>query len=109
MFSRSFEIRSFKKRLNEAGHTRKAKNVSNKSNSLIDFYELWDQQLPGDSDRELLLQGIKKCFRITDPNSQFTSVKVGNYKSATSPENVSKVEKQIISEIEEGHYVFLQN
>lgn len=64
-----------------------------------------EKELEHDSDKYVLLQGINEGFHIVDDTSNLTSVCQSNYKSATSPDVRSQVEKQICSEIAEGNYV----
>lgn len=52
-----------------------------------------------------MLTGIKEGFKIVDHTDNLKPVLQCNYKSATSAEVRQKVENQIISEIQEGHYI----
>jgi hypothetical protein len=61
--------------------------------------------LEGDPDREFLLQGIRQGFHILDQNSKLCPAFTGNYSSATCPDNIDKVEAQIIIEMQEGRYL----
>jgi hypothetical protein len=61
--------------------------------------------LEGEPDREFLLQGIRQGFHILDQNSKLCPAFTGNYSSATCPDNIDKVEAQIIIEMQEGRYL----
>lgn len=55
-----------------------------------------------------ILSGIRHSFNVLDMpdgDSILDDVEVDNYKSATCPEHVGKVEKQIIEEVENGRYI----
>lgn len=70
-------------------------------------FSVWERELADDvhPDQEFLLQGISEGFRVTTGNVQsFPTVEMSNYKSATNELARSKVEKQIIFELESGHY-----
>jgi len=66
----------------------------------------WEHELPlTHPQRDYLLDGIKHGFHIVDidtlPNNY---VKVSNYKSATCRDNRDKVTRQIMTELDHGHY-----
>lgn len=70
----------------------------------------WEQELPlRYPGREYLLDGIKNGFNIVDiddlPNKY---VEVANYRSATGHENRDKVSRQIMTELDHGHYIIAQ-
>lgn len=65
---------------------------------------MWENELINDPDRDFLLDGIRHGFRITDENKYVTPVETDNYKSATNDLVYQTVEKQIISELNEGNY-----
>ena len=50
------------------------------------------------------MEGVQQGFHIVD-SMDFQQVEVDNYWSATNPDNRSTVEKQILTELEEGRYV----
>ena len=68
-------------------------------------FDEWEKELVGDPDREFLLKGIRNGFHIIDQTCNLKPVCQNNYKSATCPEAKPMVEKQILTEIEEGNYV----
>ena len=64
----------------------------------------WQEELPTDCpNRSFLLQGVADGFNIVDIDKISTPVETDNYYSATSA-TANKVEKQIITELENGHY-----
>jgi len=65
---------------------------------------VWTRELEEDPDREFLLDGISRGFRITDQQSTFQRTTQENYSSATLHPNRAQVEKQILFEIDHGHY-----
>lgn len=70
-------------------------------------FPVWQRELADDDhpDREFLLHGISEGFRITSGDVQtIPTVEMSNYKSATNELARQKVENQIISELESGHY-----
>ena len=52
-----------------------------------------------------MADGIINGFQLVDPNTQFTEVNMGNYKSATNATFKLLVEKTIRNEIQQGNYV----
>ena len=62
-------------------------------------------ELMGDPDRVFLMDGIRNGFRIIDKGAIPSPATMNNYKSATDPTIKSKVEAQILTEIQEGRYV----
>jgi len=61
--------------------------------------------LPNDyQDREFILAGIREGFSIVDSEKIVSSAEVNNYRSATSCSVRARVEDQILTEIENGHY-----
>ena len=81
------------------------KDISVPPCPLTQAYDVWEEELQGDSDAEFLLTGVLEGFRITDSGAVFTPVECNNYKSTTCPDNIDKVEEQIRTEISKGHYV----
>lgn len=75
------------------------------SNPLSRRYAKWEQELCEDSDREFVLSGIKNGFKVMDDCAKVDRVNVENYHSVVSPENRSKVEEQLKSEMRSGHYI----
>ena len=71
-------------------------------------FELCEQELEGDVDREFLLTGFKYGFHIIDNEADLTPVTMSNYKSVTCPEVRQQAEKQIIAELELGNYSITQ-
>lgn len=72
--------------------------------SALDF-QSWELELPLDYPRrDFLLAGIKEGFHIVNPEQITSQVEVDNYKSATDLKYANKVEKQILNELEHGHY-----
>ena len=71
----------------------------------------WEHELKNDCDRDFLLQGINDGFTILNPHANIPrqTVHCYNYKSATCPENRPLVEKQILQEIDLGHYIVCQS
>ena len=66
--------------------------------------------MQGDPDEGFLIKGIKEGFSLIDETIEIENiqnVEENNYKSAVSSENKSKVEKQLINEILEGNYRFV--
>jgi hypothetical protein len=70
-------------------------------------YDTWEAELEGDPDKDFLLSGIKCGFPLIDNEAELpcSSVEVANYKSATSPSVISRVEAQIKAELAEGNYI----
>jgi len=62
---------------------------------------------PGIDDYDGLLHGIRHGFRLVNV-AGYQSVEQENYKSATCSDNREAVEKQILTELEEGRYVVVQ-
>lgn len=73
-------------------------------------YDEWERLLPiDDADREWLLNGIKEGFNILNPQERADKiVEVENYSSATGDNKVI-VEKQILVELNNNRYVFVQS
>jgi len=67
--------------------------------------EIWERELQGDPDREFLLDGVQNGFHIIDKEAIVYTASMDNYKSATNKHACQKVEKQILTEIQEGRYV----
>ena len=63
----------------------------------------WQEELPDCPNRSFLLQGIADGFNIVDIGKISTPVETDNYHSATGAA-ADKVEKQIITELENGRY-----
>jgi hypothetical protein len=68
---------------------------------------VWDQELQNDKDRDFLMGGIRNGFKISDLEGQDYSgvkkVEEKNHKSAILHKD--RVEKELLKQIEEGHYV----
>ena len=58
-----------------------------------------------DKDRDFLINGIRNGFRITSNPINDNPVFCKNYKSATDPTNAPDVEAQILTELDNGHYI----
>lgn len=67
-------------------------------------YSEWEIELQEDPDRDFLLDGIREGFHIINPGSVFKPAEMPNYRSATVI-NRQKVEAQLRTEIDEGHYI----
>lgn len=68
-------------------------------------YEAWERLLPPNyNDREFLLTGIRDGFHIVDADSVQHFAEVDNYLSATNDKMRARTEKQIINELDNGHY-----
>ena len=65
---------------------------------------VWENELIGDVDRDFLLKGIFEGFDIVDDNVKPLPAECNNYLSATDVSVKAKVEKQILYELEHGHY-----
>lgn len=63
----------------------------------------WQEELRADKDKEFLLNGLKHGFRITDSDNTVQSVEQRNHKSAFEHRNA--VEKELIDQINKGHYI----
>ena len=61
--------------------------------------------LKDDWDKEFILDGVKNGFKIVDDTTKFVDVSCENYRSATT-EFKAQTERQILTEITHGHYVF---
>jgi hypothetical protein len=73
------------------------------------IFGAWEQELENDIDKYFLLDGIKNGFKIRNIDQDPVAVEKENYNSATCPENRNLVEKQILTEIEEGRYIVTQD
>jgi hypothetical protein len=77
--------------------------------SLSEHLEEWQAFLTDDPDREFLLEGIANGFRLHDDELCVLSTKkLGvprNYRSVH--QHVTQIEEQLISGIEEGHFLVL--
>lgn len=76
------------------------------SNSISDHFEVWQQELASDFDRDFLLHGIQYGFRISDV-TDFSSVKnvsCGNHPSINRFHAL--VEKELKHQIDEGNYKY---
>ena len=58
-----------------------------------------------DTDRDFFLDGITYRFQIIPDNVHLTNVDVNNYRSATDSTIGPQVERQLLTEIEQGNYV----
>ena len=68
----------------------------------------WESELPSDIDAyDELIDGIKNGFRLVNMTG-YKQVEEEDYRSATCVENKDAVEKQILTEIQEGRYVVVQ-
>ena len=63
--------------------------------------------MEGDCDYEFLISGIENGFHVVDVNNKPVDVETQNYKSALC--NRELVEKQIVTEVEEGRYVIVDS
>jgi hypothetical protein len=69
------------------------------------IYEAWQSLLPEAYERrDYILEGIREGFSIVEADEVTESVYQKNYKSATDAGVRHLVEKQIITEVENGHY-----
>ena len=75
---------------------------------LNDCYDFWEKELELNSNRETILEGIKNGFNILEGKSPDISANCPNYKSATT-DSKNKVEAQIICELNEGNYCFVNS
>jgi len=64
---------------------------------------VWEQELQGDPDRDFILSGVQHGFHIVDSSDQPEPAETDNYPSTA--QNHEAVEKQILTELEEGRYV----
>ena len=70
----------------------------------------WEMKLENDPDKEFLLNGIKYGFDIIDEDVHISSVNCKNHPSAKPNSPLyEKASKQILKEIQAGHYVFCDN
>jgi len=69
--------------------------------------EIWKRELSDSQEDTFLLQGIQEGFNITNIKKDITPVRMENYKSTL--ENREAVEKQILTEIDEGRYVVVDS
>ena len=67
-------------------------------------FDIWENELCNDPDKEFLLNGIKDGFRITEKNMSFQPTIQDNYRSATHETTLAEVENQNQFEIVHGHY-----
>ena len=68
----------------------------------------WRQELDSDSEEHnFLLKGIAEGFEITNIQKEIKPVETDNYKSAL--DNSEAVEKQILTELEEGRYCIVDS
>lgn len=65
----------------------------------------WEEELKDDKDREFLLEGIRKGFRITNAESKIVEAHGKNHKSALKHDMKGCVEKELKKQIAEGHYI----
>ena len=72
--------------------------------SLTDKISEWGKVLEGDPDKEFLLDGITHGFRIVDEGAILEESFSKNYLSATHL-HFGPTNKQILKEIENGHYI----
>ena len=72
--------------------------------SISDSFHIWQSELPFDSDRDFLLSGINNGFHFIDPNASIQPAEQHNYRSATAEPYRTKVEKQILHELNSGNY-----
>ncbi len=77
--------------------------------SLTDKAAVWEKELEHDPDKDFLLKGIRHGFDIVNSETVPLPVDMPNHKSALSPENRPKVEKQILDEIANGNYVVVHH
>ena len=78
-----------------------------KSDLNVDIWERELNSLNHESETKFLLDGIQHGFKITNVKKDIKPVKVDNYKSAL--DNSEAVEKQILTEIEEGRYLIVES
>ena len=67
---------------------------------------MWTEELQDDPDRDFILQGLSNGFKILDDDklAEIEPTEVDNSRSASARPIRSEVEKQIISELDQGHY-----
>ncbi len=71
--------------------------------SIASAYDVWDQELQDDVDRDYLLDGIKYGFHLTDSEAVLHPASFPNHKS--TEDSRAAVEKELRSQIAAGHYV----
>lgn len=76
-----------------------------KPSPLTSAFDRWEHELRDDKDKQFLLDGIANGFCITSSPHSFEPVFENNYKSATDDNIASRVQAQIVEEVEQGNYV----
>ena len=69
--------------------------------------DVWKTELCDDFHQNYLLNGIEHGFDLVDNDITPIPVECPNYLSATDPTVKDKVERQILTEIEQGHYTIV--
>lgn len=71
--------------------------------SIANKFEVWQQELKNDCDKDFILDGIKNGFRIIDVGSKVVSVESENHRLAFLYKEA--VEAELKNQIEQGHYI----